>query len=958
MPQLRDARARHRRFLLVIIACVVVCLALIPTYSSAADATIGVYADPGGYSCSLNGDNPGLVTAYVVIKPGGSGVRGARFAAPIPSCFHAVFLGEMAPGLLSVSGSSQTGISVLSPFCEESPFQVLQITYLNNGGTTPCCPFPIVEDPSAGALEAIDCAFGAAPITSTVARLNANASCQCSPTYSPPNPPFNPSPANGATLQPAGSTLSWNCSDPNALPMTCDLYFGTDPNPPLVFAGSPTNGVTTHNPGALSFSTTYYWRVVVRNATLAETSGPVWSFTTSPGSAATVANVSPANGANFVIATTSLSWYGSDPDGLPLTYDVYFGTDPSPPVVATGRTSQAYTPGPLAYTTTYYWRIVAHEVGGPPISTAIWSFTTKAQNEPPGPVTIVSPPDGSTGRSLTTDLEWQCTDPEGQTLNYDVYFGTSSNSPKIVSNRGPTFYTVSGLQPLTVYYWRVVARDPGGLETSSSTWTFTTRLNQPPAAPSNPAPADNSTNHGSDVTLQWQCSDPEGQTITYDVYLGASNPPALLSSNFAQTRFNPVPREYSTTYWWRIVARDASGAETSGPIWTFTTRANSPPNAPSAIMPIPGQTLYPIAGQLRWSCTDPDQQALVFDVYFGTAVNPPLVVTGQPYTALSPGPMQAATTYRWRVVARDTYGAETSGPVWSFTTASSSNQQPSTPSNPNPPNGYTQAPRNPVLSWYSLDPDGNPLVYSITVWNFDNWSYYYYHQQTTVPQLAISNLAKGVEYSWKVEVTDGVYDVQGPIWTFHVSGGTVLVLFSKFEARQEEDGVRIAWDLSSDEAMDGLTLYRRTGADSPRAIMNGAVSGDRGTYLDRDVESTTTYQYELVIRTADGNEFRSPMATVTMPARKLTLHQNVPNPFNPQTAIRYDLPSSGRAQLFVLDVNGRLVRTLVNEEQTAGSHSVVWNGRDDAGNAVASGVYFSVLDAGKHRLTRKLVLLK
>ena len=95
-----------------------------------------------------------------------------------------------------------------------------------------------------------------------------------------------------------------------------------------------------------------------------------------------------------------------------------------------------------------------------------------------------------------------------------------------------------------------------------------------------------------------------------------------------------------------------------------------------------------------------------------------------------------------------------------------------------------------------------------------------------------------------------------------------------------------------------------------------------------------------------------------MPELKLALHQNVPNPFNPLTTIRYDLPANARVRLSIIDVAGRRVRTLVDEQQTAGSRSAIWNGRDDAGRAVASGVYFYVLDAGKERLTRKLVLLK
>ena len=59
-----------------------------------------------------------------------------------------------------------------------------------------------------------------------------------------------------------------------------------------------------------------------------------------------------------------------------------------------------------------------------------------------------------------------------------------------------------------------------------------------------------------------------------------------------------------------------------------------------------------------------------------------------------------------------------------------------------------------------------------------------------------------------------------------------------------------------------------------------------------------------------------------------------------------------------MDVSGKLVRTLVDETQSSGSRSVIWNGRDDMGNSVASGVYFYVLDVGKERLTRKLMLLK
>ncbi|MBU0740824.1 hypothetical protein KKG45_05665 [bacterium] len=84
-----------------------------------------------------------------------------------------------------------------------------------------------------------------------------------------------------------------------------------------------------------------------------------------------------------------------------------------------------------------------------------------------------------------------------------------------------------------------------------------------------------------------------------------------------------------------------------------------------------------------------------------------------------------------------------------------------------------------------------------------------------------------------------------------------------------------------------------------------------------------------------------------------------PNPFNPQTTIRYDLPHAARVHLGVYDVAGRMVRTLSSgEEIPAGRREVVWNGRDDAGRAVSTGVYFCRLEAGDYSATIRVALVK
>jgi hypothetical protein len=88
------------------------------------------------------------------------------------------------------------------------------------------------------------------------------------------------------------------------------------------------------------------------------------------------------------------------------------------------------------------------------------------------------------------------------------------------------------------------------------------------------------------------------------------------------------------------------------------------------------------------------------------------------------------------------------------------------------------------------------------------------------------------------------------------------------------------------------------------------------------------------------------------------LEQNYPNPFNPKTEISYHIPQDEAVSLNVYDVSGRLVRTLVDGNKVFGPHSVVWDGKDNVGRQVSSGVYFYRLWAGDFVKTRRMVLLK
>ncbi len=96
----------------------------------------------------------------------------------------------------------------------------------------------------------------------------------------------------------------------------------------------------------------------------------------------------------------------------------------------------------------------------------------------------------------------------------------------------------------------------------------------------------------------------------------------------------------------------------------------------------------------------------------------------------------------------------------------------------------------------------------------------------------------------------------------------------------------------------------------------------------------------------------------TAPVLSTQLYGNYPNPFNPETTIRYSVKDASPVTIGVYNLKGQLVKTLVNDTKAAGNYNVVWNGTDNSGRAVSSGVYYYKMYAGKFSSTRKMILMK
>jgi uncharacterized repeat protein (TIGR01451 family) len=185
-----------------------------------------------------------------------------------------------------------------------------------------------------------------------------------------PPAPVLASPANGATGVSLASALMWDVS---AGATSYDVCLGASAPPPVV----ATTSATTYSPGALTAGTTYYWQIVARNGS-GSASSVTWSFTTQVGPPVLL---SPSNAAIGVSLSPTLNWTASL--GA-LSYDVYFGTQVSPPL-ATNTTATSYSPGTLSPGTLYFWQVVASN-GATASASPVWSFATPGT---PPPVTAL-----------------------------------------------------------------------------------------------------------------------------------------------------------------------------------------------------------------------------------------------------------------------------------------------------------------------------------------------------------------------------------------------------------------------------------------------------------------------------------------------------------------------------------------------------------------------------------------
>jgi hypothetical protein len=212
--------------------------------------------------------------------------------------------------------------------------------------------------------------------------------------------------------------------------------------------------------------------------------------------------------------------------------------------------------------------------------------------------------------------------------------------------------------------------------------------------------------------------------------------------------------------------------------------------------------------------------------------------------------------------------------------------------------------------------------------------------------------------------TPSIWYVSAPDSGYSVDNIAPAVPTSFVVAYNTGSGNQLSWDPCPDEDFQYFCVYRSNDpgfVPAPSDLVHTTTSTN---WSDPDYDGWIVH-YKITACDFMNNESdpTGPGTTtaVTEPVipRAFALYQNIPNPFNPTTTIRYDVPGGGgNVTLRVYDVGGKLVRTLVDRVEEPGEKCVTWNGRNEQGSRVASGVYFYRMTTPGFEMTKKMVLLQ
>ncbi len=712
--------------------------------------------------------------------------------------------------------------------------------------------------------------------------------------------------------------------------------------------------------------------------------------------------VFPASQQAAVTVTPDFSWTFPVGSGVP-TYTIQIATDPNftanvygpVPTLNGGLDTHYQLPDEFALDngTIFYWKIKAYVASG--ISCTSGQFISITAANP----TLLSPVNNSIISGNIIGFKW--TIPNGSVkykleLAKDNAFTTGVGGSMISSfptgllttNYFNLPFTLATL-PSQAYYWRVKTySDEGKLIYITPIYTFT--VYGPPTAIA-AYPINNQTVYTNSPQVYWYLNNYYYNSAVYCKvrYATVSGGPYNTNSALTTGQYVTLPGlNVGSTYYYVI---DTSTTPTFD---SYTTSSEASFNvfySSSTLDAIPVFLSYPTGGATVYS-TNPklywflglqipsvayDVDYAVYPGGFGAVEFTGVSGNEKALIGLTPG-----TTYQWRIKlsgpSATWYGPETFT-VHSSATASSSSG-PVIPTPTWPVAGNVVSTQSPTLTWsafstlpldYQVIWSTSPLLTSgvLTPAGSSSWLVTTSHN--------LLGLTPGVTYYWQVRSrlssSPATLSNYSSVGQFTVAAGAspVVVLPANpiVGSTINSTAANLSWIVP---AKSTSLLKYDLEISKNKNFSNSKIINDlqEPSYQANNLDANSMYFWRVKSKTLTGisssysysGQFNTGGATSVEAENEIpstfALEQNYPNPFNPTTAISYSIVKSSFVSLKVYDMLGREVKTLVNQEMTAGKYNLNWNGNDNFGNTVSSGTYIYRITADNFVSSKKMILIK
>jgi hypothetical protein len=744
--------------------------------------------------------------------------------------------------------------------------------------------------------------------------------------------------ANASNINPSVTlTLQWtaldSCSKSYRVQVSVDT---TDADPAHLFLNDSVQTASRAVTG-LQEGTNYFWRV--RSAGGAGVGAySAWRMFHTiilPPAAPTL--LSPATGDTSVPISAILRWttvVRADSYQVQVATDAGFAaivyTSPYLP-------DTTATAGPLVSCTQYFWKVRAKNIGGVGSFSSARNF--KVASAPPAAPLLTFPANGQDSVDGEPTLTWAPGDVCTRFYHVVVSLSAGLGSPIVDATQAGTSIAIGPLESNTTYFWRVTPIGSAGNGTPSAVFSFITTPFTAPPVPALLSPPNRQSNVAFPASVCWDSS-ARATSYRLQVAIDSTFGTKIFDDSTLVLRCRTLAGLLNgKTYFWRVSAKNGAGTSAFSPFFRFTTL--SPPQPPLLISPANGEEGVNAVAQFLWSIPETAESyrfQLAKDSLFAQIVKDDSTIA---VTSTQAGPLDSHRKYFWRVRGKNTAGVGAYSAVWSFRTDYVGVSNWSMPLNVRE-NGNAQE-----TVYFGLHPDAtygiDPTLGEFELPPPDLFGTF--DVRFVGPPLRPTSIGEGLRLNlleFRNYTQVDTYKVR-----FQPGFGGYPMAFT-----WSAGFVRIVCDsmLLVDE-FGGNTVRRRMDLDSSALVTNTSLSS------------------LLIIKYG-----AHPILDVPMPGREselpkgFALSQNYPNPFNPSTTIRFSTEDVADIDVIVYDVLGRLVARLTNRTYFPGAYAAVWDGKNEQGMVMPSGMYYVRMtavarssgagDPVRFSATRKMLLLK